>query len=335
MPDQISSFISGPGKTGDRSVKKALIDFDFPQEYYRQLKQKYQDIEFVHCLEREIFLEHAKDTHILISFLPYHAEIIDAAPELEWIQTLTIGVDHMDLNKIDQRGILLTCGRGIHKIHMTEFAIAAMIMLARGFHFMVKNQTQRKWDRTVSQGEIHGATLGIIGLGDIGCEIAKKASFMGMRVIGIKRKPIPVAYVEHVYDPENLDIIFKDCDYVINLLPYLPGTHKIIDRDCFQIMKADACFINIGRGRTVNELDLIEALQTGKIRAMVSDVFFDEPLAEKNPLWNMENVIITPHICGMSIHYLKKAMPIIDQNLNAYVRGEGEMINKVDPNLGY
>jgi phosphoglycerate dehydrogenase-like enzyme len=316
-------------------VKKVLIDFDFPEEYQRQLKAKYNELEWAHCLDRKSILEHAKDTHILISFLPYHAEIIDAAPELEWIQTLTAGVDYMDLDKIDQRSILLTCGRGIHKIHMTEFAIAAMINLARGLHFMFRNQIRHKWDRTVTQGEIHGATLGIIGLGDIGREIAKKASFMGMRVIGVKRKPETVANVEHVYDPENMAVVFKESDYVINLLPYSPVTKNLIDSNCFQFMKAGACFINIGRGRTVNEADLIEALQTGKIRAMVSDVFFDEPLGEENPLWSMENVIITPHICGVSIHYMQKAMHIIKHNLNAYVRGKGELINIVDLKSGY
>jgi phosphoglycerate dehydrogenase-like enzyme len=187
----------------------------------------------------------------------------------------------------------------------------------------------------VSQEEIHGATVGIIGLGAIGAEIAKKAAFMGMRVIGVKRTSGPVDRVEEVHAPDDMAAVFRRSDYIINLLPYTQETEMLIDQRFFDQMKPTACFINIGRGRTVNEGDLIEALRNKQIRAMVSDVYYTEPLPPESPLWDLDNVILTPHICGVSPQYMARAMQIIAHNLNVYLSGQGEMINLVDMQAGY
>ena len=218
---------------------------------------------------------------------------------------------------------------------MAEFAIASMINLARSFHIMFRNQMHRRWDRSVPQGEINGSVLGIIGLGDIGREIAKKASSLGMRVIGVKRSPEPLEFVEEVYGQQEMAEVFKKSDYVINLLPYTTATEKMIDKNCLELMKDSACFINMGRGKTVNEPDLIGALRNGKIRAMLSDVYFEEPLPVDSPLWDLENVILTPHICGKSPKYMERAMKIIEHNLDVYLRRKGKMVNVVDAELGY
>jgi len=221
---------------------------------------------------------------------------------------------------------------------MSEYAIAAMINLARNFHMMFKNQMNHKWDKSVPQGEIYGSTLGIIGLGSIGMEIAKRAYFFGMRVLGVKSSPETfeyVDYVDKVYSMSDMDQVFKESDYVINLLPYTKETHKIINKDYFNIMKDTACFINIGRGKTVNEEDLIEALKSRKIRAMVSDVYYEEPLPEDSPLWDLDNVILTPHNCGESAKYLDRAMDIVEHNIRAFFYKEGSMINVVNLEKGY
>jgi phosphoglycerate dehydrogenase-like enzyme len=316
-------------------MTRALINFELPDPYFQQLKQNYPQLDWVLCIDSEMQPALLKETEILLTFLNCDRKIIDAAPQLKWIQAITAGVDFMDLDEIRRRGIVLTNGRGIHKIHMAEYAVAAMINLARGFHLMFRNQLQKKWERSVPQEEIHGATAGIIGLGAIGKEIAKKAAFMGMRVIGVKRIPGPVDHVEEVYAPDDMAAVFRRSDYIINLLPYTQETEKLIDRQFFDQMKPTACFINIGRGRTVNEDDLIEALRKKKIRAMVSDVYYTEPLPPESPLWDLENVILTPHICGVSPHYMARAMEIITHNLNVYLSGQDEMINLVDMETGY
>ncbi|MGA8181903.1 MAG: D-2-hydroxyacid dehydrogenase [Desulfobacterales bacterium] len=316
-------------------MTRALINFELPDPYFHQLQQNYPQLDWVRCTDSEKLPALLKETEILLTFFQCDRKTIDAAPQLKWIQAITAGVDYMDLSEIKRRGIVLTNGRGIHKIHMAEYAVAAMINLARGFHLLFRNQLQKKWERSVPQEEIHGATVGIIGLGAIGAEIAKKAAFMGMRVIGVKRTPGPVDHVEEVHTPDDMAAVFRRSDYIINLLPYTPETEKLIDRRYFDQMKPTACFINIGRGPTVNEDDLIEALRNKKIRAMVSDVYYSEPLPPESPLWDLDNVILTPHICGLSPQYMSRAMQIITHNLDVYLSGQGEMINLVDMQAGY
>jgi phosphoglycerate dehydrogenase-like enzyme len=316
-------------------MTRLLINFELPDPYFHQLQQNYPQLDWVLCTDSEKLPSLLKETEILLTFLQCDRKMIDAAPQLKWIQAISAGVDYMDLDEIRRRGIVLTNGRGIHKIHMAEYAVAAMINLARGFHLMFLNQLQKKWERSVSQEEIHGATVGIIGLGAIGAEIAKKAAFMGMRVIGVKRTSGPVDHVEEVHAPDDMAAVFRRSDYIINLLPYTQETEMLIDQRFFDQMKPTACFINIGRGRTVNEGDLIEALRNKQIRAMVSDVYYTEPLPPESPLWDLDNVILTPHICGVSPQYMARAMQIIAHNLNVYLSGQGEMINLVDMQAGY
>lgn len=199
---------------------------------------------------------------------------------------------------------------------------------------IMRNQNNKKWDSKIQQGEINGATLGIVGLGSIGREIAKKASFMGMHVIGVKSTSESVPYVEKVYSQEEMIEVFKQSDYIINLLPGTKETEKIINNKYFSQMKEGACFINMGRGSTVDEEDFIEALKSGKIRIGASDVYQQEPLPETSPFWDLENFIITPHICGHSTKYFEKALEVIEPNLMAF-DGRGEFINIVDLNRGY
>lgn len=316
-------------------MTKALINFEFPETQANRLRNRFAELDLSTVSDRQALLERLGDCEVLIPFFECTREMLDAAPGLKWVQAISAGVDYMPLEEIKRRGILLTNGRGIHTIHMAEYAVAAMVGLARNFHLMFRNQMRKKWDRAVPQGEINGSVAGIIGLGAIGKEIAKRASFFGMKVLGVKSRPEPVESVDEVYGEEGMEEVFKKSDYVINLLPYTPQTEKMIDKRFFGLMKESACFINIGRGKTVNEPDLVEALRGGKIRAMVSDVYFEEPLPEGSPLWEMENVVITPHICGVSPKYMERATDIIEHNLEVYLRGEGEMINVVDLERGY
>jgi len=288
------------------------------------------------CPRRDDWTPHLRNCEIVLTFLtPVDTEMLDLAPELKWIQVLTAGVDKLPLAEISSRGILLTNGRGIHQIQMAEYAIAAMINLARSWHVMARNQFEHRWDRTMPQNEIFGSVVGILGLGSIGREIARKASFMGMRVIGVRRIPGPVEFVAEVYGPADMEAVFRQSDYVINLLPYTPQTDRIIDRRFFDLMKPSAAFINLGRGPTVRQADLIAALRSKKLRAMAGDVFEEEPLPADSPLWTMPNVMLTPHIAGVSPKYMDRAMDIIRHNLSVYVTGRGEMINRVDVDSAY
>ena len=317
-------------------MNKLVVYFRAPEEFMNYLENFSNKFKIITCKGADKLQPHLPETEVLVTlFNSPDAKMIQQAPRLQWIQALTAGVDSFPLNEINKRNILLTNGRGIHKIHIAEYAIAAMITLARNFHLTFRNQLKRKWDRSVPQDEINGCTVGIIGLGAIGQEIAHKASILGMRVIGVKHSPKPLEGVEHVYGPAQMESVFKESDYVINLLPDTPDTKGLIDKTMFAAMKKTACFINLGRGPTVNQDDLIEALQEKKIRALFSDVYAEEPLPENSPLWEMENVVLTPHNAGVSPKYLRRATDIIRHNLPVYLAKSGEMINVVDLGRGY
>lgn len=317
-------------------MNKLTFFFRPPDIYIDQLAAIAPQLNLCICTDREELQAALPDTEILVTLFAFpDAESIGLARELRWIQALTAGVDFFPLNLIKERGIVLTCGRGIHKLYIAEYAIAAMINLARNMHLVFRNQIRGKWDRSIPQGEINGKTAGILGLGSIGQEIARKAAFLGMRVIGVKNAPRALEHVEHVYSPPEMQEVFSQSDYVINLLPDTPNTRGLIDKKFFDLMKKSACFINLGRGATVNQADLIDALQEGRFRALVSDVYEQEPLPQDSPLWQMENAILTPHVAGASSKYLERALEIIRHNLKVYLAHSGEMLNVVDFNRGY
>lgn len=317
-------------------MNKLVVYFRPPEEFINHLRSLSDMFELITCKDRDELESHLAETEILITLFAWpDAEMIRQAPQLRWIQALTAGVDFLPLKEIEEQGIILTSGRGIHKIYIAEYAIAAMVNLARNFHLMLRNQLKGKWDRSVPQGEINGSTVGILGLGSIGLEIARKAFMMGMRVIGVKNGPIPLEGVDHVYGPTEMDEVFKQSDYVINLLPDTPVTIGLIDKSLFSQMKKSGCFINLGRGSTVNQADLIDALQAKTIRALVSDVYEKEPLPEDSVLWKLDNVILTPHIAGASPKYLQRAMDIIRHNMQVYVSRTGEMMSAVNLAKGY
>ncbi|MCR4442009.1 MAG: D-2-hydroxyacid dehydrogenase [Peptococcaceae bacterium] len=316
-------------------MKKAVINyFCQPAGPLNELAKEFPEVSFEVCTSEENLTAVLAGAEILIT-TPCTVEMLQAAPGLKWIQSLFAGIDSYPLKEIERRGIILTCGRSIATIHIAEYVICALIMLARNFPLFAKNQGIKKWDRSIDQDEINGTTLGILGLGAIGREVAKRAAGMGMKVVAVKRNPEETGFVDELYTPEKMSEVFKKSDYVVNLLPYTPENEKLIDRRYFELMKPTASFINVGRGKTVNEQDLIEALRTKKIKGMVSDVFYEEPLDPSSPLWEMENVFITPHVAGNSIKYLEKSLGVLRHNLRAYLRGKGELLNVVDFERGY
>jgi phosphoglycerate dehydrogenase-like enzyme len=302
-------------------MKIVVNTFPFSIEGLLKLKEDFKDIDFIFAKTKDELSEEIKDADAVIAF-SLSEDIISKSKNLKWMQALSAGVDAYPLNLIESMNIILTTGRGIHKIHMTEYAISMMVIAARRLDQFILNQKKYLWDKNVLQGEIYGKTLGIIGLGSIGQEIAKKASLMGMEVYGIKNKSEQVEAVKKVLPMKEIDFIAKNCDYIINLLPHTKETDKIINKEIFNLMKETAVMINMGRGGTVNEDHLYTALTEKKFRLYISDVFEKEPLPETSPLWALDNIIITPHICGPNENYIDKAYLIVKRNIEKYINNE-------------
>lgn len=261
-------------------------------------------------------------------------EAVQRAAGLKWIHSTAAGVDQLLYSEIRERGIILTASMGIHH-QLVEHIFAFLLALERRLHVAMRLQLQRKWDRARTVGdELAGKTLGILGLGTIGQQLVRKAQAFDMRVIGTKRTPTAIPGVDRVLPPDGLPQVLRESDAVVVALPLTPQTRGLIGERELQMMKPTAWFINVGRGPIVHEAALIQALRAGKIAGAALDVFEHEPLRSDSPLYDLENVILTPHVSGASPRYMDRAVPLFCENLARYLRG-APLRNLVDPERGY
>jgi len=261
-------------------------------------------------------------------------EAVQRAPALRWIHSTAAGVDQLFHPEVLAREIVITNSRGIHQ-PLVEHVFAMLLALTRRLPIAIRHQLQRRWERRETVGdEIRGKTLGVLGLGTIGAEIAEKAAVFGMRVIGTKRTPAAVPHVERVYPPEGLPEVLRASDAVVIALPLTRETHGLIGEAALRAMKPTAFLINVGRGPVVQEPALVRALQERWIGGAALDVFEREPLPADSPLWGMDTVIITPHVSGASPRYLDAAVPLFCDNLRRYLDG-APLRNLVDKTRGY
>lgn len=261
-------------------------------------------------------------------------ELLDQAHRLKWIQSLSAGVDKIPMARLAEKNILLTSMSGIHMIQMSEYAISLMLQWVRRAEGYLTHQRNSRWER-IPTDELYGKTLGILGTGSIGQEIARKAKAFDMQVLGYNRSGGTLDYFDEVLTGDSgLDRILSDSDFIVSVMPDTPQTRHTLKVEQFQKMKRTAYFINIGRGSFIIEDDLITALNSGFLAGAGLDVFEQEPLSAKSPLWTMEQVTLTPHISGNSPHYMERAAVVFFDNLRRY-RGGEKLRNLVDLKTGY
>jgi phosphoglycerate dehydrogenase-like enzyme len=215
-----------------------------------------------------------------------------------------------------------------------------ILMFDRGLHRWARQQMKREWNRNGFEnevGELYGATLGIIGLGDIGEALAYRAKCFGMRVLATRRHPEKSSdAVDTMLSSEQIDHLLGESDFIAVCAPLTAETRGMIGEKQFRMMKPDAIIINIARGAIIDQDALIRALQEGRIGGAGLDVTVPEPLPPDNPLWGMPNVIISPHIAGLNPHYGTRAADIFVRNLHAFLRGDIQsMPTLVDRSRGY
>jgi phosphoglycerate dehydrogenase-like enzyme len=232
-----------------------------------------------------------------------------------------------------------TNGSGPHAIPIGEFVLAEMLMFAKDMPRILRNQRAKKWDR-VGGNELYGSTVGIIGLGDIGMSLAERAQAMGCRVLATRRS-IETAQgksgpVDELLPPSETNYLLQESDYVVVAAPLTPETRHMINAETLRLMKPTAFLFNIARGGLVDEPALIEALKSGVIAGAALDVFEQEPLPAESPLWEMENVIITPHISPTSGSgvFMRRHVELFTENLRRYLANK-PLMNVVDVERGY
>jgi phosphoglycerate dehydrogenase-like enzyme len=260
-------------------------------------------------------------------------ESLAQAAKLRWVQLGSAGADRFYDSMPPE--VILTNASGTYGKCIAEHILAMMLSLTRGIAWMVRAQSQNRWQRQFRWTEVSGATMGIIGLGDIGLETAKRAKALEMHVLANKRTPEDKPdFVDELYGLEGLEQILNRSDHVVLTVPGVPSTKEMIGPEQFEAMKEGAYFYNVGRGSTVDEAALVDALKSGKLAGAGLDVFQQEPLEEDSPLWQMENVILSPHVAGSTQYGARRIGEIFLENLSRYVAGK-EMINVVDRELGY
>jgi phosphoglycerate dehydrogenase-like enzyme len=259
------------------------------------------------------------------------ARLAARAPRLRWIQSLTGGCDQWLV--ADVPDVPLTCARGTHRLSMPEHILAALFVVTKQVPGIVLDQRERRWRRRVNP-TLAGRTLGILGLGAIGGEVARKAAALEMRVIGTRRSSAPLPHVERVYAPAETDIVLAQSDYVVLLLPSTPQTRDLIDRRALATMKRGAYLLNFGRGDLVVDGDLAAAVRDGVIAGAVLDVFRTEPLPPDSPLWTTEGITIFPHVGGLHPERDEGVAALWVDNLRRFVAAE-PLRQVVDRARGY
>jgi len=263
-------------------------------------------------------------------------DVMARAPGLKWIQTTSAGIERALTPEIAASRVILTNVSGMHAVPISELVFTFMLDFAKQRGILHHRQGEKKWERTTPD-LLAGRSLGIIGLGHIGRRIAALGKAFGMRVTATRRhilKAGTARNVDAVYPRAQLPGLLAESDYVLNCLPATPETRHLSGEAELRTMKAGAVIINIGRGSTIDETALIKALQEKWIGGAGLDTFEKEPLPPDSPLWEMPNVIITPHISGSTSDYMNKATDIFCDNLRRYLAGK-RLKNIVNKKLGY
>jgi phosphoglycerate dehydrogenase-like enzyme len=302
-------------------------------------------------------LEAVKDAKVYFGYgIP--AELLEAGRGLEWVHSGAAGVGSSLTPAMLESPVVFTNSAGVHAPPMAETVLAMLLYFGRGLDFAVEGQRRREWTTEpyyVSGApitELSDATIGIVGFGGIGREVARRVASLGARVIAAKRRPAqpgeanlePVAgggvlgsRIEMVWGPSGLDAVYRESDAIVVCAPDTPETRGMIDADALARMKAGAVLVNVARGRLVDEGALVAALREGRIRGAGLDVFSQEPLPADSPLWSLPNVVVTPHVSAVTRGFWRRETDLIVRNLDRYVTDVpvSEWENVVDKRAGY
>jgi D-2-hydroxyacid dehydrogenase (NADP+) len=289
-------------------------------DYKKALSSKFPEV-VIHAAAQEAEVgKFIEETDILMT-IRISDDLLKKASKLKWIHALTTGVDYIVNLPSLRKEVILTSTRGIHGPQVSEMAFLLMLALNRNFPEVVRNQDKSVWERW--QGKLlWKKKVGILGVGVIGEEIARKCKAFGMEVFGIDIIKRKLDCVDVFYGPEDMVKVAKELDYLVIVAPNTPETEKIVDSKVFSAMKPTAFLLNLGRGELVDEEALIRVLKSGKIAGAGLDTYLQEPLPKGHPFWGMKNVIVSPHVAGMSDIYVEQALTIFEENLRRFIKGE-------------
>lgn len=316
-------------------MKKVLCILPASQRHREKLEKAAPDCEIVYCPVRELTAELVSEANVILGNVP--PELIAGSESLELLQTNSAGVDPYLRPGVLNEKTVLANSTGAYSQAVAEHAFACTLALQKKLHLYRDAQKRNMWLDFGTVSSISDSTVLIVGLGDIGCWYARLVKAMGAYVIGVRRRPSQKPdCVDELYTMESLKELLPRADVVFSILPGTAATYHLYTAEMFELMKESAVFLNLGRGGAVSAEVLYEALKSHQIAGAAIDVTEPEPLPATSPLWQLDNLIITPHVSGF--YHLpatfERVVDIAAENLRRYSAGE-PIMNEVDFATGY
>ena len=249
--------------------------------------------------------------------------LVGRAPKLRWIHSVSVGVESMMTPCVRLRGLTVTNGRGVFSVPIAEYVMTMMLAICRRLPQLMELERERTW-QPIEALELGDATIGLLGVGDIGREVARLAGPFGPRIVAVRRRPdaAPVPGVEVLGDLQAMPELLAASDFVVLALPLTGETETLIDEDALAGFKPGSWLINVARGALVDETALLRALRGGRIGGAVLDAFREEPLPETSPFYRLSNCIVTPHTSWSSAAVLGRTFDVFCDNLRRYRAGQ-------------
>ena len=322
------------------SIQQPVTQWQIPVEGVEALRKRFPHIRFIHATTPEQRAAGLADCDIAYTWILNKDEAA-TAPKLRWVHTSAVAVETLCLDDLFARSIAVSNTRGVQAVPIAEHVMAVTLALAKQIPFVIENQQQARWAQNEFMDErlpwlLNGHTLGLVGVGTIGSEIAKRAEAFGMRVIALRRRPAygTIGHVERVYGKEELDLFLGQCHVLAICAPLTPETHSLLGAAQFAQLPKGALVISVGRAKIIDTEALIDVLQSGHLAGASLDVFPQEPLPPEHPLWKTPNVILTPHTSGFRKGHWDEVVELFGDNLERFLRGE-PLKFRIEPELGY
>lgn len=321
---------------------KALFTYDYGVEKMKKIEELGYDVILrkekkyvtVNTIDDVVFNDELKDVDMLCCYNPFATLDIGKMTKLKWIQLSSIGIDQVPKDIATKNNIIITNNRGGYSIPIAEWIVMTILEMMKNSKKFYKKQQKKIWKMDGSVLELYGKTIGFVGTGTIAIESAKRLSGFGVTILGLNTKGKQIEYFDECYAMQDIDKMLHRCDVVIGMVPGTKETYHLFNKDRFKIMKDGVFFVNAARGSIVDENELTNNLKNGKIRAAALDVFEQEPLSLDSPLWEMENVIISPHSSWISEMRNERRFNLIYENMRRYKTGE-QLRNVVQLEKGY
>jgi phosphoglycerate dehydrogenase-like enzyme len=260
------------------------------------------------------------------------AWLVRTAPNLRFVQCMYAGAGQQlraaQLSDDELARVAFASGSGVHATPLAEWSLFGILALTKGLPRLLRDKRERRWDHYPT-GELRGKTVLVVGLGEIGREVARLAEAFGMRVTAVRRRADATTA-----GPERLDELAAEADAIVVTLPLTDETRGLVGRETIARLRDGAIVVNVGRGAVIDEDALLEALRSGRLAGAALDVFAEEPLSEDSPFWQLDNVILSPHTAALSVHENERLTELFSENLRRYLRGDA-LLSRIDTSVFY